>query len=594
MLRSVIEKLGRQAIVGGINPLKRAQRDEDPIYGFDTEYDSETREFLSYQLSGPGLEGLWTEDITIEAIAARIRANGNGVSTRTGAWLVTFWSYAELQFLPVLSDSFDWQIYGSGSFDCAFQTEDGFELRIFDISRFFERSSLAKVAQSFGLKKLDWDRTRVTRKDLDNPKFREYAINDARLCRQIMELLRSQFLELGADPLISKTAAGSTATVFRHKFVKEPITTKLPKARIAGLNSCWGGRAEAFQTGHFPQLWEYDLESAYPNAVLSIKRFPTGADLKEGSSGEGFAHVIFKHPKGTDYPAIPVMTNQAQVYPLEGIAWITSFELARARELGAEIEVLEQWYYRGGDTSLHELIEWALEIRRNSTGAKSIAAKLMANSLIGKLAQRRGGTDMEKLRAFCEKEGVSIHDAIKLSSEELKALGLERPNKVGTCFMPEWNALITGFVRAQLHGILQMSNPVYCATDSVWSTKPIKDPPKGLGLKRTGPGAVVRTRFGAIYPPGEEPHIAHHSIWNRKAGLDLIKEFDKISEIHYPIKRAVKLRESIRTRVRLATFLEETRKGNTNWDGKRELLPDGTTRPWKTIEDHLKWRKANG
>lgn len=556
--------------------------------GFDTEYDSTTRKLICYQLSSPKFEELCTGRMGVEQIANKIMRAHPG---SRGAWLITFWSYAEIQFLPFLTKSTNWQLYGSGSFDCLFRARSGFELRIFDIARFFERSGLQKVAQSFGLRKLDWNRQTVTAVDLADPKFREYALNDARLCWQIMEQLRAHFLELGADPLLSKTAAGTTAVVFRHNYVKKPLTTKIPGARLAGLNSCWGGRAEAFRMGRFPMLWEYDLESAYPNAVISIKQFPTGRDLKEGNRGHGFAKVIFKHPSETQYPALPVVTQFAQLYPLSGVSWATSFELEKARELGAEIEVLEQWSYKGGDTSLYELIQWALEIRKNSTGAKSIAAKLMANSMIGKLAQRRGGTDIEKLRKFCEKEGVSIHDAIKLSSEELKALGLQRENKVGTCFMPEWNSLITGFVRSQLHGILLQSEPVYCATDSVWSTKEIENPPEKLGLKRKGPGAVVRTRFGAIFADGEMPHLAHHSIWNKEAALKLIAEMDSVSEIHYSARRAVKLRESIRTRVRIATFLEEVRKGNTNWDGKRELLPDGSTRPWKTVDQYLQWRK---
>src|SRR6185436_16169651 len=124
----------------------------DPVIGFDTEYDSTTRELLCYQLAGGAFEGLFENRLTVSALARIVRKN---YPNSTGAWLITFWSYAELQFLPVLSRSFGWAIYGSGSFDCSFKTGDGYELRIFDISRFFERSSLAKVAQSFGLKKLD-------------------------------------------------------------------------------------------------------------------------------------------------------------------------------------------------------------------------------------------------------------------------------------------------------------------------------------------------------------------------------------------------------------------------------------------------------
>jgi len=597
VLRNVIEKLGNQAILAGINPLRENQRSADPVIGFDTEYDSKTRELICYQLAGESFDGLFEGQLTVAQLAKVVRKH---YPDSEGAWLITYWSYAELQFLPVLSKSFGWAIYGSGSFDCSFRTNSGFELRVFDISRFFERSSLAKVAQSFGLKKLEWDTTSVTRRDLKDPRFRKYAINDAKLCFQIMEALRAQFLPLGSDPLISKTAAGCTATVFRRQYVSEPIRTKIPKARLAGLYSCWGGRAEALRRGKFDNLYEYDITSAYPTAVIEIKRFPTGPDLKERNSlreitkGPGFARVLFTHPKSVQYPALPVVTPFAQIYPLAGITWATSFEIKCAAELGTKIEVLEGWGYSGGSTELYDMMQWALEMRRQSTGAKSVAAKLMANSLIGKLAQRRGGIDIEKLREFCQKQGVSLHDAIQLSSEELKVLGLERPNKVGTCFMPEWNSLITGYVRAQLHGILMQSEPTYCATDSVWSLSPIKNPPPGLGLKRKGPGAVVRTRFGAIFEPGQAPHLAHHSIWTRDAGLRLIQDFDRTERsIRYPLKRAIKLRESIRTRVRIATFVEELRQGNTNWDGKRRLFDSGETAPWQSADQYLQWRKEH-
>lgn len=602
MLRSVIDGLGNQAILGGINPLKQSQRSADPVVGLDTEYDSKTRRLICYQLAGETEEGSWGElysgKLGVEELARHLTRR---YPHARAFWLITYWSLAELQFLPVLSESFDWALYGTGSFDCSFCSSTGVELRVFDISRFFERASLGKVAESFGLRKLEYDRTRITRADLSNPRFRTYAINDARLCFQIVEALRAQFVEHGSDPLISKTAAGSTATVFRHRFIDAPIKTETPRARLAGLLSCWGGRAEALERGKFDSVYEYDLTSAYPNSVLSIKRFPTGADLREKKEVKallkttGFGRVIFKYKRPTHIPALPVVTQFAQVYPLSGQSWATTFEIRRALEGGAQVDLMEGWGYTGGSTQLYDMMQWALEMRRNSTGARSIAAKLMANSLIGKLAQRRGGIDVERMRAFCAEEGIPLADAIQLSSEELKALGLERPNKVGTCFMPEWNSLITGHTRAELHKILCTSDPVYCATDSVWSKTPIRKPPANLGLKRTGPGAVVRTRFGAIFPPGENPHLAHHSIWNREAGLKLIEDLGtpKEGERKYKIRRAIKLRESIRTKVRIATFVEEVRKGNTNWDGKRRLNLDGSTEPWQSVDQYLQWRKSN-
>lgn len=593
MQREIIEKLGRKAIVAGIDPLKRERLSEAPVVGFDTEYNSKTRKLICYQLAGERGAGVYLGKLTPEILATKCREVAGPSATY---WLVTFWSYAELQFLPVVSKSFGWNLYGAGSFDCAFSVS-GVELRIFDLARFFERQSLARVAESFGLKKLDYDVSQVTRAALRDPRFLEYARNDAVITREIIEKLRAEFLPLGADPLESKTAAGTSAAVFRGRYVHKKLRCTIPKARLAGLYSCWGGRAEVFRRGRFPRVIEYDLESAYPRAAVTIGRFPTGgdlfeADLKTLEKLPGFARVIFRHPPDTAYPALPVIEGGSQLYPLEGTSWASSYEIRRALELGASVEVLEGWAYRGGSTALADFMLWALETRKGAQGAKSTAYKLMANSLIGKLAQRRAGVDIEKLRQFCEDEAVSIYDAIRLNGEELKTLGLAREAKVGTCFMPEWNSLITGYTRARLNEILYLADPpVYCATDSVWSLRPIVKPPPDLGLKREGRGIVVRTRLGGIFAPGARPHLAHHSIHTRAAGERLLRGLGKIDRIRYRSRRAIKLRESLRRRLRLGTFLSELREGSTAWDGKRRLESSGATVAWRSVSDYLLWKK---
>lgn len=600
MLRSVIEKLGKRALSAGIDPLARDQRSGDPVLGFDTEYDSKTRKLVCFQLAGEQGSGLYTERLSVESLARRAR--GLIEPGAKSVWLATYWSYAELQFLPVLRRSFGWRLYGAGSFDCIFCADDGFELRVFDLARFFERSPLAKVAVSFGLEKINYDTKRVTKKSLRNPEFLRYAIRDAELCYQIIDAMRYQFVPMGADPLLSKTAAGTAATVFRRRFLRDKVRCDLPAARLAGMASCWGGRAEVFRRGKFPCIYEYDFESAYARAAVTIGRFPAGSDLQSVSSlrtllerkHAGFAKVIFRFPEGTRVPSLPVMTRFAQVYPLRGISWATSFELRRALDTrGTKLELVEGYGYSGGDSSLVNMIAWALELRRGATGARSLAGKLLANALIGKLAQRRQGIDIEDLRTWCEKMRVDIRDAIALAPEELGALGIERIAKVGTCFAPEWNALITGYIRARLHGILETTNPIYCATDSVWVSEPITDPPSDLGLKRQGAGIVVRTRFGGIWHNGPrgEPHVAHHSVWKREAGIRLLEGVDTMRSLRYYSRRAIKLRESLRRRLRLATFLRELRVGDSSWDEKRSLLPDGSTRPWGDVEEYLAARK---
>lgn len=592
MQRKLVESLGKAAILGGISALARCQESAEPFVGFDTEYTSRGNRFLSYQLAGEKGSGLFTEGITIETLEARCMSVAGDFES---CWLITFWSIAELQFLPILTRSKNWRLYGAGSFDCEFETENGRKLKVFDISRFWSspRQSLRQVAEAFGLKKLEYDTTKVTKKSLRDPAFIKYAVNDAILCYQLMQMLRAEFLPLGADPLISKTAAGTAATVFRRRIEKDTrFNCQIPRARLAGLYSCWGGRAEVFERGDFEELHEYDIESAYPNAAVAIGEFPTGESLKEATTirqvvdNKGFAQCIFRFPDSIEYPCLPIILDYGQFYPSSGIAWATSFELQEALERNCKLEMLEGWYYTSGDKSLAETMQWALDLRARSTGAQRVATKLIANSLIGKLAQRRRGIDIEKMRKVCEELGLPIQDVILLSEKELEALGLMREAKVGTCFMPEWNGLITGHVRAQLSRIIDMSEPVYCATDSVWSKKPIKTLPPKLGLKRSGPGTVIRTRFAAIY--GEKDHIAHHSIWSREAALQLLTGTDDL--IEYKILRPIKLKESIRKRIRLATFVEESRRGSKAWDGKRELLSSGKTRPWKTLDHYYKWR----
>lgn len=557
------------------------------MLGFDTEY-TRKRKLICYQLSNGLHSAIYTDSMTLESFAEKVSAL-TGV-TNGSVWIVTFWSYAELQFFPILKRSHNWRLYASGSFDCTFNVGT-LTLNFFDLARFFERSPLWKVAESFGEEKLEYDVTNVTAKSLKDPKFIAYAKHDAYLCWTILDKLRKEFIPLGADPLISKTAAGLSSTVFRFNYLPDKLPPPTPRGRLAGMYACWGGRAEVFRRGRHAEVWEYDLDSAYPNAAISIGKFPVGEDLKCVSKlrHTGFAKVFFKFPD-VDYPCLPCIIGDSQVYPLTGVSWATSFEIEQARTLGCKLDIIEAWEYKGGSSALSDMMQWALEIRRKSTGAKNIAAKLIANAMIGKLAQRRTSISIDDIRDLCERVGVSIHDVILLNGKEMEALGLKRESHIGTSFMPEWNALITGYVRAQLHRLILASTPVYCATDSVWSTTEVADK-TGLSVKRHGAAITVRTRLAALFDT-KKTHVAHHSIWRRDAALELIEKFDTVERLPYTVSRPIKLRESLRKKIRIGTFVEELRQGKSTWDQKRELLPSGMTRPWSTVDEYLRARKT--
>ncbi len=616
MLAKTIQELGSGAFDRKMDPLKRTSFCQSVIVGFDTEYDSKSGKLLSFQLATEDRATFTaTDKLSVDKLARAIL--GLGVPPGSDVMLVTFFSLAELQFLPVKTESYHWREYGSGSLDCDFYSARyKLTLHVFDIARFFDKQPLSKVAESFGLKKLEWSRSTISKKDLHKEGFRDYAINDAKLCVEIVRRLREQFTEYGVDPIHEKTAASTAASVFRRGWVTQSLHSGNNRARLAGMRGCWGGRAEALRRGTFPNLLEYDLRSAYPQAAITLGVMPCQGSWKEYDSLSrfekclgGIAHVVFRFPADCLYPCLPHVQKDCQLYPLEGKEWVTLDEIRLARKMGASIRILEAWGYVRGTTILAAYMSEILEKRAKATGAQRYALKLLANSLIGKFAQRVCDIDIDALRVEAEKQKISVDDLGKLTREELRALGIKPNTRIGSVFMPEWNALITGHVRARISAAAAETDAVYIATDAIWTEKSWKKAPKDFELKRQGAGIVARTRLGMIEgPEGLEDastHVAHHSIWNRKAalaalnqmrglGLLLVPESDTIgggdclspSTTRYRTRKPTKLRESLRTGRNVGEWVESFRTADTRWDFKRELMPDGTTKPWRNAIEY--------
>lgn len=595
MLPAVIAELGERIYSAVISPLSRSSRFDGLVLGFDTEYDSKTGKLVSFQLSD-GVKSDWdTSGKMTVASLARLIERTFAPEPGTEIMLVSFFSIAELQFLPVKKSSFGWREYGAGSFDCTFFDERTcYALHVFDIARFFDKQPLSKVAESFGMKKLEWDRTRISRACLRRKGFRAYALNDAILAARIAQALRDQFEEWEVDPLEERTAASTAACVFRSGWIHEEVKCESNPARLAGLRSCWGGRAEALHRGSFRKLYEYDLASAYPIAAISLGELPCGDAWREVKTLRqleaclaGVAQVRFTFPESERYPSLPVILPTCQLYPLEGEEWVTFDEVRLALKMRCKIKIIEAWgYKRGtGTTVLRDYMQEVLERRKNARGAAKVAYKLLANALIGKLAQRVSDIDIELLREKAIEHGILIDDIGKMNREELAALGLESQARVGSIFMPEWNALITGNVRARIGELVRKYEAVYVATDAIWTPHRITSLPDDLGLKRSGPGIVARTRLGAIFDDKNKPHVAHHSIWNRQAALDALKDLDG-PRSKYQTRRPIKLRESLRKDIRFGRWVVESREADTYWDDKRQLATDGSSTPWRNVDEY--------
>lgn len=594
-----IAKLGKVAFSRSIEPLKRAWQYKHAIVGFDTEYDSKTRELLSIQLAYedktafiPWPKGrrltptrLWREVVKLTGFDTEIL-------------LVTYFSIAELQFLPVADEAFDIREY-AGSLDVSFAVDGGrTTLAVFDLARWFTKQGLAHAAKSFGLRKRRFNTRNVSRRCLDDPKFRRYAVHDAVLCLEILQRLRSAFIEeTGIDPVVAKTPANCSAQVFRNNYCRTKLYCDNNRARLMAMQCTWGGRAEVFRRGKLRGIYrEYDLDSAYPTSAIKLKRMPIQGSWRRVTDIRslcgrrfigGFAKVRFAFPAEERFPCLPVNHRGSMLFPRCGISYCTFAEIRVARACGADVRIIEAWGYSDGTPILADYMKDCIAKRQGTEGALNYMHKLLANSLVGKFAQRVTRVALSELIRAAERYNALLDEVVQLSRDEQRMLGIKESVSVGSVWMPEWNGLITGYTRAALaEMILSADDPVYCHTDSVWCRSEPECSLLDFSLKGRGRAVIVRSKFAGLFGRGDFEHIPHHSIWCKKTAKRLLAAFDgETRQVEYHKKRPVKLRESLRRGKIFGIWEDSKRTASTKWCGKRLLLPDGGTIPLEQISD---------
>ena len=626
MDQAKIDRIGKAAFRNRIRPFKGRRKFKMPIVGFDTEYDSITAELISIQLAAhdrtlfiPWPKGARLTPGDLYLAACKVLSHAP-----KEIMLVTYFSLAELQFLPVRMEGLKVREFANGSLDVTFNSpsHEDWKLHVFDLARFFDRRGLYAAAESFGFGKLEYDTSKVSRENLKDKEFVKYAIHDAVLCYDITKKLQRIFMEdTGVDPLVMKTPASTSQAVYRKNFMKEETYCDNDHARQAAMWGYRGGHAEVFRRGKLGNGFvEYDLSSAYPTSVIRIGEFPIQGSWESISNWKelsrvrgGFVRIRFQFPNGEYYPFLPVDTKDGTVYPLRGETWTTTYEIKYAKECGASIEILEGYGYRKGTSSLRDYFKWAIQKRKESKGAARVMYKLLANSLTGKFVQAITSVSIETCKRIADKGNYFLDDVLALNFQELGelayALAIPVETSIGPVFMPEWSGLITGYTRTALAQMLRTSGAVYCHTDSVWGKKKPTCDLLPFEKKIAGDVTIIRRAFGCIgnlskarrlvkaeESMGDCLHAAIHSIWKLEAGLDMLHRFDGYDFTHkYRIKRPLKYKEAVKRfrkqKKEPGVWIKELRTGSTHWDNKRLLLDNGDTRPWLDIQEYISFQK---
>jgi len=616
MLRKQVDDLGARIYCRSIKPLRRHAVYDGAIIGFDTEYTSKEHHLLSMQLWSDGKElFVETDKLSPDIIMKGIIKVVGGIPKR--ACLVAYFTLAEFQHLD-LTKAVRLDEYARGSTDAVFQSS-GCEIMIVDLARWFDGRSLASAAEACGYKKMKWDTEHVTRATVKDPAFRKYAMNDARITCEMFNQLRKEFQAMGVDIVTSRTPASTSASVFRlHHGPKEEEGWYCDEngARQMAVLGMWGGRAEVFGRGYIADEFnwsrnkrvpftEMDLKSAYPSAACAIGEMPIQGSWKETTSLErikkvrgGFARVNFEFPSMTKYPCLPVATNDGcLLWPLSGQTVCTTYEVLLAIEMGAKVQIMDAWVYTKGTTALADYMRRCLSEREKSSGAKRVMWKLLGNSMIGKLGQHIEKVKIGQLMKIAQKSGMLIEDLCGMSTDEICSLAEMSGMKdfsyisLGPIWMPEWNGLVTGYVRAQLGRALWKAGGVYCHTDSVWTGNPEVLGPE-WEAKGTGPVTIARTRLAALWSK-PKPHVASHSIWDRDVAEKMLKDFDgdKDIAVRYGKSRPLHLKEAFKRNDRPGRWIQEGdigywHTGSTAWDYKRALFRARDTRPWLYLAEY--------
>ena len=186
---------------------------------------------------------------------------------------------------------------------------DGKTFKFFDIFQFFMISLNKASKRYFNKSKLEIDIKKMNDPNFwetDYEHILEYCFVDAKLCRDLAIMAKTQFNDLGLS-FNNPISTASLAEQFVIRYGSLPKYS-LPYVQEFGYYSYWGGRFEQMMKGYLEQTYKYDINSAYPHAMTT---FP---DISNGIwefTGENMSECNF------GFLFVKMRTNYAYVEPIQ-------------------------------------------------------------------------------------------------------------------------------------------------------------------------------------------------------------------------------------------------------------------------------------
>lgn len=411
-------------------------------------------------------------------------------------------------------------------------------------------------------------------RDFESGLVEAYNNVEHRLLVALVRALRHARESVGIVTSSYYSPANLSTVLFRRFGVTiEPPRSELER-RVwdASYSAYFGGRIECAAYGTYPgDVWEYDINRAYPWAMSTLPDFARGewerdADFRQKSRWSLY-HLRWDFTDlNLRFNPLPWRdTNGAVYYPPRGTGWAWAPEVRTEFVSGRRIQILDAYHFLPADQGAHPFA-WQEEVyRQQQRFAREILAngepnpdynlgaalvlKLAQNSAYGKLAQR-------------------VSAQTEIGPDGLRVRTRPRFHN------PIYAGLITSIGRSRLWDLIHEVNGledfgeddrgvIALATDAVftsrrlWSDELRQNEPSVRGRRLVGAteyggnfGAVKIEEFrkmeslqSGVYRlfGGKDPVVRGRGFGDRKVPWNLIEQGwrDCMSSVSFPVERFI-------------------------------------------------------
>jgi hypothetical protein len=316
--------------------------------------------------------------------------------------------------------------------------------------------------------------------------FEDYALNDARAEEKLGCAIMALHKEYDLTPCVSLPQL--SARILRHHFFRPGESFPFPPepCRLASELSYHAGKNGFYVApGVYENLYEYDINSAFPQAMKEMPQMVKGKYLRVKKYIPGYCG-IYRIRGCSPSACIPLLFDSA-FRPIRGKfsdVWVTGYEIENLRRRKDYTWTLTQgWIWKHAKKYKHSplgaFVDRFWELKSTSPkGPKRDTYKNILNSLYGKFAACVEKRPTENT-AFGPVELSRGHDYGG------------RFFVAGTLYHPFIATQITGYVRAELFRLETTGSALHAATDSIKSRL---DLPTSDTL-----GGIKKETFGRCY-----------------------------------------------------------------------------------------------